>query len=39
VRADWGFFSKPFQQAGVWVIWVSKLADMILEPGRLRNAL
>ena len=28
-------FSKPFQQAGVWVTWVAKLAEMILEPGPL----
>jgi hypothetical protein len=28
-------FSKPFQQAGVWVTWVPKLAEMILEPGPL----
>jgi len=33
VGVNWGLFSKPFQQAGVWVTWVSKLADMILEPG------
>ena len=33
VGANWGLFSKPFQQAGVWVTWVSKFADMILEPG------
>jgi len=26
-------FSKPFQQAGLWVKWFSKLAAMILEPG------
>ena len=35
VGANWGLFSKPFQQAGVWVTWVAKLADMILEPGPL----
>ncbi|MGA2805864.1 MAG: nuclease-related domain-containing protein [Acidimicrobiales bacterium] len=35
VGANWGLFSKPFQQAGVWVTWVAKLADMILEPGSL----
>jgi hypothetical protein len=35
VGANWGLFSKPFQQAGVWVTWVSKLAEMILEPGPL----
>lgn len=35
VGADWGLFSKPFQQAGVWVAWVAKLAEMILEPGPL----
>ena len=35
VGAGWGFFSKPFQHNGVWVIWVSKLAEMILEPGPL----
>jgi hypothetical protein len=33
--ANWGLFSKPFQQAGVWVTWVAKLAEMILEPGPL----
>jgi hypothetical protein len=33
--ASWGFFSKPFQHNGVWVTWVSKLAEMILEPGQL----
>jgi hypothetical protein len=35
VGANWGLFSKPFQQAGVWVTWVAKLAEMILEPGPL----
>ena len=35
VGANWSLFSKPFQQAGVWVTWVSKLAEMILEPGPL----
>jgi hypothetical protein len=35
VGADWGLFSKPFQQAGVWVTSVAKLAEMILEPGPL----
>ena len=35
VGANWSLFSKPFQQAGVWVTWVSKLADIILEPGPL----
>jgi hypothetical protein len=35
VGADWGLFSKPFQQAGFWVTWVTKLAEMILEPGPL----
>jgi hypothetical protein len=35
VGAGWGLFSKPFQQAGVWVTWVAKLADMILAPGPL----
>jgi hypothetical protein len=35
VGANWGLFSKPFQQAGVWVTWVAKLAEMILGPGPL----
>ncbi len=35
VGANWGLFSKPFQHAGVWVTWVAKLADIILEPGPL----
>jgi hypothetical protein len=37
VGASWGLFSKPFQQAGVWATWVAKLAEMILEPGPLRD--
>ena len=35
VGANWGLFSKSFQHAGVWVTWVAKLAEMILEPGPL----
>ena len=35
VGANWSLFSKPFQQAGVWVTWVAKLAEMTLEPGPL----
>jgi hypothetical protein len=38
VGTDWGVFSKPFQQADIWVTWVAKLADMILEPGPISEA-
>lgn len=37
VGADWGLFSKPFQHDGVWVTWISRLAEMILEPGMMSD--
>ena len=33
VEADWSMFAKPFMQAGVWVTWPRRLADMIAESG------
>jgi hypothetical protein len=38
VAAEWGLFSKPFQQGSVWVTWAKKLAEMIAHPGPLEPA-
>ena len=36
VGAEWPiFFAKPFQLAGVWVSWPSKLAELTAQPGPL----
>jgi hypothetical protein len=35
VAAEWKLFAKPFQQDGVWVIWVKKLAELVAAPGPL----
>jgi hypothetical protein len=35
VDSQWGFFAKPFRQAGVWVTWPKKLSEMIAAPGSL----
>jgi hypothetical protein len=37
VDAEWGFFSKPFQQGGVWVTWPKRLCEKIAAPGPLSS--
>jgi len=34
-KAEWSLFAKPFQHAGVWVTWPSRLAEMLNAPGPL----
>ena len=35
VDAEWGFFSKPFRQGGVWITWPKRLCENIAAPGPL----
>ena len=35
VDAEWGFFSKPFRQSGVWITWPKRLCETIAAPGPL----
>ena len=35
VDAEWGFFSKPFRQGGVWIAWPKRLCENIAAPGPL----
>jgi hypothetical protein len=37
VGAEWRLFAKPFRHAGVWIIWGSKLAELIAAPGPLTS--
>ncbi len=37
VDSDWGLFSKPFRQGGVWVTSAKKLCEMIAAPGPLAS--
>ncbi len=38
VDAEWGFFSKPFRQGGVWIGWPKRLAELIAAPGPVTRA-
>jgi hypothetical protein len=35
VDAEWGFFSRPFRQGGVWITWPKRLCENIAAPGPL----
>ena len=35
VDAEWGFFSKPLRQGGVWITWPKRLCENIAAPGPL----